>query len=184
MAHLSFEDELGSLLRELPHELVIADIGSGNTRYLNEIDYPNYHSFDIKDANITSDAHTLPVKTSSIDVVLSIEVLEHLSRPQVAVDEIYRILKIGGMCILTTRFLYPRHGRPWYHDFWRFTDQGLVYLFREFGDTRVKPTGGKIQVTIQMAVGKNVPRFLHDILLSKIPSDPVWADGFVVEAHK
>ena len=184
MARFSLEDEIGSRLRELPRQSVIADIGAGNTPFLNEIDYPNYYSFDIKDAKVTSDAHILPIKTSSVDVVFSIEVLEHLSRPQMAVDEIYRILRDGGMCVLTTRFLYPRHGRSWYLDFWRFTDQGLNYLFREFGKTHVKPTGGKFQLMTQMALGKNVPRFLYKILLGKVSRDPIWADGFVVEAYK
>ncbi len=44
----------------------------------------------------------LPYDDASFDVVLLIEVIEHLSDHQAALGELARILKPGGVCILTT----------------------------------------------------------------------------------
>lgn len=44
----------------------------------------------------------LPLKDESIDVALSLAVLEHLDRPDVFLQEVHRVLKPGGMVLLTT----------------------------------------------------------------------------------
>lgn len=47
-------------------------------------------------------AEQLDVSDSSFDILLSVEVLEHLKEPQRAVSEFYRVLKPGGIAIVTT----------------------------------------------------------------------------------
>ncbi len=44
----------------------------------------------------------LPIPTASVDTVLSLAVLEHLLEPALFLNEIYRILRPGGMLLLTT----------------------------------------------------------------------------------
>jgi SAM-dependent methyltransferase len=44
----------------------------------------------------------IPLKTWSSDVVTALALIQHLSTPGQFVDEIHRILKPGGCCILTT----------------------------------------------------------------------------------
>ncbi|MBI2099171.1 class I SAM-dependent methyltransferase [Candidatus Uhrbacteria bacterium] len=80
--------------------------------------------------DIVGDAHALPFPDNSFDLVLCIEVLEHLKSPERAIAEMKRVLRPGGKLILTTRFLYPIHDAP--GDFWRFTEYGLRYLLREW----------------------------------------------------
>lgn len=46
--------------------------------------------------------HHLPLKTNSQNVVTAMAVIEHLSKPDKAITEVYRILQPGGKCILTT----------------------------------------------------------------------------------
>jgi len=48
------------------------------------------------------DAAALPVDPSSVDVVVMSEVIEHLVRPELAVWEIARVLRPGGVAIITT----------------------------------------------------------------------------------
>jgi len=66
------------------------------------------------------------------DVVLMIEVLEHLSDPKRAVNEVKRVLKEEGMFIATTRFFFPIHGAP--NDFYRYTKSGLKHLLKDSTD--------------------------------------------------
>lgn len=48
------------------------------------------------------DAAALPVADSSMDVVVMSEVIEHLVRPELAVWEMSRVLRPGGVVIITT----------------------------------------------------------------------------------
>lgn len=54
------------------------------------------------------------------DVVLSTEMLEHARDWKSAVSQMKRVLKPGGLLVVTTRGPgFPYHGYP--HDYWRFT---------------------------------------------------------------
>ena len=79
---------------------------------------------------IVGDAQALGLAGASFDIVLCTEMLEHVPEPQRAVDEMWRVLKPGGLLLLTTRFLFPIHDAP--HDYFRFTKYGLRHLLRRF----------------------------------------------------
>jgi SAM-dependent methyltransferase len=64
---------------------------------------------------LLGDAHALPFKDQSIDFVMSLAVIEHLRYPAVAVAEIFRILKPGGLFIGSFGFLEPYHMRSYHH---------------------------------------------------------------------
>jgi len=69
------------------------------------------------------------------DAVVMAEVLEHVRRPESAIDNVHRSLKPGGCLILTTPFVFPLHDRP--HDYYRFTRHGLEWLLRDFSEASV-----------------------------------------------
>ena len=64
------------------------------------------------------------------DLVVCTEVLEHTTNPFKAVEEIFRILKTGGVVAVTTPFNFRIHGPL--PDNWRFTIHGLKELFKHF----------------------------------------------------
>lgn len=64
---------------------------------------------------------------SSFDVVFCIDVLEHVMTPAVAVTEIQRVLRPGGILVGSTPFMLGIHDAP--ADYWRFTRHGLAMLF-------------------------------------------------------
>jgi len=65
----------------------------------------------------------MPLPDEAFDTILSTSVLEHVSRPDVAFDEIARILAPGGTAIIAVPFLYPIHEDPF--DFYRYTKFAL-----------------------------------------------------------
>lgn len=87
-------------------------------------------------ADIVADLNQpLSIESESLDSVVSFEVLEHLSEPQVMLKEANRILKKGGVLILSMPFQWWVHEEPW--DYQRFTRYGLEYQLKKAGFTDI-----------------------------------------------
>ena len=84
----------------------------------------------------------LPIEDSIADTVVSFQVLEHLSEPQIMINEAFRILRPGGRVFLSVPFQWHVHEAP--YDFYRYTCYGLEYLFKKSGfvDIKVEPVTG------------------------------------------
>jgi SAM-dependent methyltransferase len=83
-------------------------------------------------AQLICDAHDLPFRDESFDGLVAQAVLEHVLDPARAVEEIYRVLKPGGLVYADTPFMQQVHGREF--DFTRFTRLGHRRLFRRFDE--------------------------------------------------
>jgi SAM-dependent methyltransferase len=70
------------------------------------------------------------IKDNTFDLIICTEVLEHVNNPFFVVNELKRILKIGGIVAISTPFNFRIHGPL--PDNWRFTIHGLKVLFSEF----------------------------------------------------
>jgi SAM-dependent methyltransferase len=111
--------------------------------------------FDVP-GNAHADLHgsidALPVEDGSFDVVLCLQVLEHVPDPAAAVRELRRVVRPGGRVLLSTHGIYPFHPNP--DDLWRWTHSGLERLFRENGQwtsVTVRPGAGTA-ATVAMLV--------------------------------
>ncbi len=62
--------------------------------------------------------------------IVCTEVLEHTRQPFDAVNNMYHVLKRGGLAFVTTPFNFRIHGPL--PDCWRFTEHGLRELFKHF----------------------------------------------------
>ena len=60
------------------------------------------HSGALSADFVNGTAEDLPLRDNSVDVVVFSEVIEHLVRPELAVWEIARVLRLGGKLVLTT----------------------------------------------------------------------------------
>jgi SAM-dependent methyltransferase len=69
--------------------------------------------------SIIASCTDMPLPDSCFNVVLCTEVLEHVSDSYKAFRELARLLKPGGILIVTMPFTYPLHEEP--YDFVRFT---------------------------------------------------------------
>jgi SAM-dependent methyltransferase len=71
-------------------------------------------------ADLLADAHAIPFRDESFDVVLSYAVLEHLYHPFVAVQEVARVLRPGGLYVGTVSQGEPFHDSYFHHTAWGF----------------------------------------------------------------
>ena len=76
-------------------------------------------------------ADQLPFADQSFDSVLATEVFEHVQNVERAAAEMFRVLRPGGIALVTVPYLYPTHEAP--YDFRRFTHFGLADLVRRHG---------------------------------------------------
>ena len=89
----------------------------------------NIDVFDGKAIDIVNVGAQLPFRDSSVDLVVSQEVLEHVDAPANISAESFRILKPGGVFFCQVPFIIGYHPGP--TDYWRFTCEGLPQLFQE-----------------------------------------------------
>lgn len=124
----------------------VLEVGAGKfNNYKSMIPHKLYVTMDVNSKrypNIVSDIQLCSVADNSFDVVLMIEVLEHCPNPQKAVNELHRICRSQGVCIVSTRFMQPLHEEP--NDYYRFTQYSLQVLFKQFQQVNIYPMGNWI----------------------------------------
>jgi len=79
---------------------------------------------------IVADGHKIPLKNESVDGIWIQAVLEHVLEPAIVVQEMWRVLKNGGVIYAETPFMQQVHEGA--YDFTRFTESGHRWLFRNF----------------------------------------------------
>lgn len=130
---------------------VVYDFGCGDRPYEHDIlnyadryigiDWSKNNNY-IK-ADIVSDLNeVLPIEDGVADNIVCFQVLEHLSEPQIMLNEAFRILRPRGRIFLSVPFQWWVHEAPW--DYFRFTQYGLEYLFKKAGfvDIEVEAVSG------------------------------------------
>lgn len=84
----------------------------------------------------------LPIADNVADHVVSFQVMEHLSEPQIMLNEAFRILRKDGLIYLSVPFQWHIHEAPW--DYYRYTRYGLEHLFNKsgFSDVEIEAVTG------------------------------------------
>ena len=189
VSRISLDIELKRQLKKLKPGVVL-DVGSRYSPYKKYIPSVKYLTLDIDKEgrpDICCDLHKIEWQSDYFDTVVATEVLEHLYDPQKAINEIFRILKSGGICISSTRFIYPYHPGP--KDYYRFTWDSLKYLFREFSAVEVYHHGNRIQALWQIIsdcgkIGAPFRNILNPIIGKIHFKETNYPCGFVVYAKK
>lgn len=136
----------------------------------------SYDVIDIVDrSGVTrlSDIQSCPeIPDASYDAVICTQVLEHVKDPRKAISEIIRILKKGGVLILTVPFNGALHASP--DDFWRFSPSGLRALLEgcPFQDSKME-LGGNIYSSSMYHVGLGMADVSQAMLKSKEDTEPL-----------
>ena len=99
--------------------------------------------------DIIGDIHALPFKNNSQDAIVCVSVLEHIENPIKACAELYRVLRPGGYLLVYVPFLYYYHAeRGYYKDYWRFTEDTLRMLFKDFSEMKIETVRGAIETLV------------------------------------
>lgn len=103
----------------------VLDCGAGGRkRYgVTALEYVAHPNNDVQGS-----ALDLPFRSDTFDLVLSQAVLEHVTNPQRAVDEMVRVLAPGGRLFMQVAFLQPVHMAP--HHYLPATPFGALWLCR------------------------------------------------------
>jgi SAM-dependent methyltransferase len=120
-------------LAALPSGARLLDAGAGECQYKKHCGHLKYvaqdiavydgkgdtglqtGSWDFSQIDIVSDILDIPEPDASFDAVLCTEVLEHLPDPVRALDEMARLLRPGGMFIITAPFWSLTHFAPYHY---------------------------------------------------------------------
>ena len=119
------------------------------------------------------DAHDLPYDDNTFDCVAFDQVLEHVRKPWICVSEAHRVLKPGGIVIITSPFFYQEHPHP--TDFWRFTTEGLAVLVENFSKILLKDKSGNYKMMLHMIKNPTDRRSEEFKKIQYLPNDKVKA---------
>jgi len=161
-------------LREVAKEPRVVDIGGGEpfqkdlARYREIFQHVRFETVDPDAASHPTHVgsiYQLPFRDNELPAILCKSVFEHLAEPHRAAEELYRVLQPGGKLLLYTHFIYPYHARVGvYGDYFRYTEEGLRFLFRRFSQVVVRKQGGIFRAFINFIPGLRYIRPLAEPL--------------------
>jgi len=148
----SYKKFIDEKIAIIAKEKEILDIGGGKKfskwlkKYKNLFLNSNYKTLDVDEStnpDIVADIHNIPLENESVDAIICASVLEHVENPFLAVKEMYRILKPGGKLFVYVPSIYPYHSKKGhYPDYWRFFDDTLMMMFKDFSQVEIMKKGG------------------------------------------
>jgi SAM-dependent methyltransferase len=133
------------------NENFILDAGAGECRFKEKLEYNRYvaidatygdPSWDYSKIDVASSLDCLPFESDIFDIIICTQVLEHVREPQRVLDELSRILKRGGVVLISAPQGWGVHQAP--HDYFRFTCYALSYLLEQAGfeQISIRPSSG------------------------------------------
>lgn len=189
VARFLSDKRLNKIYKKLKPEKVLFVGASWKSYYKKKIPNKEFITLDIDknfEPNIVSDVHNIKAKSNTFDVVVMTRVLEHCYNPQKAINEVYRVLKPGGVAIYSAPFIYKYHASP--HDYFRFTHEGFQVLCKKYSKVKIIPYGNRLHVIWMFLSQGLILRFLltpFNFFISLLDfKSKEYPLGYVVSARK
>jgi SAM-dependent methyltransferase len=171
---------------------ILVDYGCGSMPYRSYFEpyVSEYIGADIAEnsaADVFLAEGRLQMPDDSVDIVLSTQVLEHVTDPLVYLQESCRVLKKGGLLLLSTHGIWRYHPDP--TDYWRWTGDGLKKILADNG-FQVKEVYGVMGLAsmglllFQDAFLYKLPRFLRYVFVPVMQTQMILFDKAHSKADK
>jgi SAM-dependent methyltransferase len=173
------------ILESINNNMIILDIGKSMREQYDNINcaekktldinlFENYPDFQL-DLSEEIDIERTELN-EKFDVIICLAVLEHVYNPFIAIKNLKQMLKKGGVIYGYVPFLYHYHAPEdlYFQDYYRYSKDGLAYLFREFDNLKLYPLRGRFSSSMNILFGslwkRTFEKFYFNQILDKLTS--------------
>ena len=126
--------------------------------------------------NVVGRGEQIPFAEAQFDLVICTQVLEYIPEPAAVIAEIYRVLKPGGVLLLSVPAVSPRDADE---DCWRFLPGALRQLLAAFSHSEVVPEGGSVvgffrAINVCLNIFVTVSKVALDFSVDTLPAGESW----------
>jgi len=126
----NYRDQLENYLKSLNIKAdTVLDVGGKELPIKDRVNgwkVKNYSILDLPEYNLNVKNQDYYMEA---DIVFCLEVMEYIWNPNIALENLYDLLKDDGILYITFQFLYPIH-EPNQFDYLRFTKEGSCRLLQ------------------------------------------------------
>ena len=177
------KDFRDQIINEIKSNDVVLDIGKAMREKFNSINSKKLETLDINDfgdyPDIVCDlcGEIDQEIENRYDKIICIAILEHVYNPFKAVKNLKKILKPGGIIYGYVPYLNYYHAPDdlKFQDYFRFSKDALIYLFKDFKNLKLFPVRGRISAPLNIFFAGRWKKYIEktgiNILLDKLASN-------------
>lgn len=150
-------DEVVAFAAKVPEQAAVLDFGCGEKPYEVYFDgrVKEYVGLDIADSpehnegvnRTIAQGDRIPFDDGHFDAILSTQVFEHIRDPLFYGAEFFRVLRPGGIALVSSAFAWEYH--PYPSDYWRITEDGYRLIFTDFAGIDFDVDTNSLQTSLQ-----------------------------------
>ncbi len=184
------------ILQNIRTDMTVLDVGKSMRQDFLKLECKEKKTLDINTFNDYPDiqldlSEEIEIEKTELsekfDVIICLAVLEHVYNPFIAVKNLKKMLKKNGIIYGYVPFLYHYHAPEdlYFQDYYRYSKDGLAYLFKDFQKIKLYPLRGRMSSAMHVLFGsiwkKTLERIKFNIFLDKffsIKKNSKQAGGF------
>jgi len=167
------------IIENINSSMVVLDIGKSMREHYHSINcvekktldinlFENYPDFQL---DLSEEIEIEKTELSErFDVIICLAVLEHVYNPFIAIKNLRKMLKKDGVIYGYVPFLYHYHAPEdlYFQDYYRYSKDGLAYLFKEFNNLKLYPVRGRLSSSMNILFGSLWKRIFEKFYFNQI----------------